>query len=64
VAPSEFRYQRGEEVYGEGEPAEFIYQIIEGAVRSFLQMVVVKSAHSIFRVIFSASKMPAYIVPH
>ena len=35
VAPSEFRYRRGEEVYGEGEPAEFIYQIIEGAVRSY-----------------------------
>ena len=32
---SEFRYRRGAEIYGEAEPAEFIYQVVEGAVRSY-----------------------------
>jgi len=32
---SEFRYRRDAEIYGEAEPAEFIYQIVEGAVRSY-----------------------------
>ena len=31
----EFRYRRDAEIYGEAEPAEFIYQIVEGAVRSY-----------------------------
>jgi CRP/FNR family transcriptional regulator, nitrogen fixation regulation protein len=29
-----FRYKRATEIYGENEPAEYIYQITEGAVRS------------------------------
>jgi cAMP-binding proteins - catabolite gene activator and regulatory subunit of cAMP-dependent protein kinases len=28
-------FARNEEVYGEGEPAEFIYQVISGAVRTY-----------------------------
>ena len=35
VFSSEFRYRRDAEIYGEAEPAEFIYQIVEGAVRSY-----------------------------
>ena len=35
IAPSEFKYHRGAEVFGEGEPAEYVYQIVEGAVRSY-----------------------------
>ena len=35
VLSSEFRYHRGTEIFGETEAAEFIYQIIEGAVRSY-----------------------------
>ena len=32
---STFRYRRCSEIFGENEPAEFVYQIIEGAVRSY-----------------------------
>jgi CRP/FNR family nitrogen fixation transcriptional regulator len=32
---SEFRYRRGAEIFGEAEPAEYIYQVTEGAVRSY-----------------------------
>jgi len=35
IAPSEFKYHRGAEVFGEGEPAEYVYQVVEGAVRSY-----------------------------
>jgi CRP/FNR family nitrogen fixation transcriptional regulator len=35
VFSSEIRYRRDAEIYGEAEPAEFIYQIVEGAVRSY-----------------------------
>jgi CRP/FNR family nitrogen fixation transcriptional regulator len=31
---SEFKYDRGTEIYGQAESAEYIYQVIEGAVRS------------------------------
>jgi CRP/FNR family transcriptional regulator, nitrogen fixation regulation protein len=34
VSSSEFRYNRGTEIFGETEPADYIYQVIEGAVRS------------------------------
>src|SRR5258708_28404235 len=34
VIPSEFRYVRGTEIYGQAEPADYIYQVVEGAVRS------------------------------
>ncbi|PAY08363.1 transcriptional regulator [Bradyrhizobium sp. UFLA03-84] len=35
VACSEFRYRRGAEVFGEGEPAEYAYQVISGAIRTY-----------------------------
>lgn len=31
---SEFKYKKGTEVYGEAEPAEYIYQVVDGAIRS------------------------------
>jgi CRP/FNR family transcriptional regulator, nitrogen fixation regulation protein len=35
VILSEFKYQRGVEIFGEAEPADYVYQVIEGAVRSY-----------------------------
>jgi CRP/FNR family nitrogen fixation transcriptional regulator len=35
VVASEFSYGKDEEIYGEGEPAEYLYQIISGAVRTY-----------------------------
>src|SRR5262245_2759691 len=32
---SEFNYRKGTEIYGEKEPAEYVYQVIAGAVRSY-----------------------------
>jgi CRP/FNR family transcriptional regulator, nitrogen fixation regulation protein len=32
---SEFSYRKDEEIYGEDEPAEYVYQIIRGAVRTY-----------------------------
>jgi CRP/FNR family transcriptional regulator, nitrogen fixation regulation protein len=32
---SAFKYSRGAEIFGESEPAEYVYQVIEGAVRSY-----------------------------
>ena len=32
---SNFQYRRGTEVFGEGEDAEYVYQIISGAVRTY-----------------------------
>ena len=34
VSSSEFKYGGGTEIFGEAEPADYIYQVIEGAVRS------------------------------
>lgn len=34
VSSSEYKYARGMEIFGAEEPAEYIYQVIEGAVRS------------------------------
>jgi CRP/FNR family nitrogen fixation transcriptional regulator len=31
---SEFKYDRGSEIYGQAEPAEYIYEVVDGAVRS------------------------------
>ena len=31
---SEFKYRRGSEIFGEAEPAHFVYRIREGAVRT------------------------------
>ncbi len=35
VSSSEFKYRKGTEIFGEGEPAEYIYQLVEGAVRTY-----------------------------
>src|SRR6185437_625823 len=32
---SEFKYRRGAEIFGESEPAEYVYQVVDGAVRSY-----------------------------
>jgi CRP/FNR family nitrogen fixation transcriptional regulator len=32
---SEYKYRRGAEIFGEAEPAEYLYQVIQGAVRSY-----------------------------
>ncbi|MET4719677.1 CRP/FNR family nitrogen fixation transcriptional regulator [Bradyrhizobium japonicum] len=31
----EFTYRKGQEVYGENEPAEYVYQVLNGAVRRY-----------------------------
>ena len=35
VATSEFNYKKGVEIYGEKEPAEYVYQVTSGAVRTY-----------------------------
>ena len=35
IVISEFAYKRGVEIYGEKEPAEYVYQVKSGAVRSY-----------------------------
>lgn len=35
VSRNEFRYRRGAEIFGEGEPVEYLYQVVRGAVRSY-----------------------------
>ncbi|TWA98396.1 helix-turn-helix domain-containing protein [Bradyrhizobium stylosanthis] len=35
IGLSEFTYRRGSEIYGEKEPAEYIYQVKSGTVRSY-----------------------------
>ena len=32
---TEFSYKKDEEIYGEDEPAEYVYQVISGAVRTY-----------------------------
>ena len=32
---NEFTYKKGTEIYGEKEPAEYVYQVKSGAVRSY-----------------------------
>src|ERR1700756_1084890 len=32
---SEFKYPRGSEIFGEAEPADYVYQIRQGAVRTY-----------------------------
>jgi len=32
---SEYKYCRGAEIFGESEPADYVYQVAEGAVRSY-----------------------------
>jgi CRP/FNR family transcriptional regulator, nitrogen fixation regulation protein len=35
ILASEFSYKKDEEIYGEDEPAEYVYQVISGAVRTY-----------------------------
>jgi CRP/FNR family nitrogen fixation transcriptional regulator len=35
LVATEFSYRKGEEIYGEDEPAEYVYQVIRGAVRTY-----------------------------
>src|ERR1700726_1940304 len=35
ISLSEFTYKKGNEIFGEKEPAEFVYQVKIGAVRSY-----------------------------
>lgn len=35
VVATEFTYGKDEEVYGEGEPSEYVYQVIRGSVRTY-----------------------------
>src|SRR3954469_21677861 len=32
---TEFSYKKDEEIYGEGEPSEYLYQVVRGAVRTY-----------------------------
>lgn len=38
LVATEFSYGKGEEIYGEEEPAEFVYQVVHGAVRTYKLM--------------------------
>ena len=35
LVATEFSYRKDEEIYGEDEPAEYVYQVVTGAVRSY-----------------------------
>jgi len=35
VIATEFSYGKDEEIYGEDEPSEYVYQVIHGAVRTY-----------------------------
>ncbi|MGY4619269.1 CRP/FNR family nitrogen fixation transcriptional regulator [Bradyrhizobium sp. USDA 4472] len=35
LAATEFSYRKDEEIYGEDEPAEYVYQVVSGAVRTY-----------------------------
>ncbi len=35
VIATEFSYNKDEDIYGEGEPSEYVYQVIQGAVRTY-----------------------------
>lgn len=35
VITTEYSYRKDEEIYGEGEPSEYVYQVIRGAVRTY-----------------------------
>jgi CRP/FNR family transcriptional regulator, nitrogen fixation regulation protein len=35
LVATEFTYRKDEEIYGEDEPAEYVYQVIHGAVRTY-----------------------------
>ena len=35
LVATEFSYRKDEEIYGEDEPAEYVYQVIQGAIRTY-----------------------------
>jgi CRP/FNR family transcriptional regulator, nitrogen fixation regulation protein len=35
LVATEFSYRKDEEIYGEDEPAEYVYQVVQGAVRTY-----------------------------
>src|SRR5690349_22749986 len=35
LVATEFSYRKDEEIYGEDEPAEYVYQVVSGAVRTY-----------------------------
>src|SRR4051812_39096534 len=35
LVATEFSYRKDEEIYGEDEPAEYVYQVVRGAVRTY-----------------------------
>ncbi len=35
VVATEYTYRKDEEIYGEGEPPDYVYQVIRGAVRTY-----------------------------
>src|SRR6478752_771395 len=35
IVATEFSYHKDEEIYGEDEPAEYVYQVVSGSVRSY-----------------------------
>lgn len=35
IASVELEYEKGSEVFGASEPAEYVYQVIEGAIRTY-----------------------------
>src|SRR4030081_2615755 len=35
LAATEFNYRKGVEIYGEKEPADYVYQVTSGAVRTY-----------------------------
>ena len=51
-------FARNAEIYGENEPAEYLYKVVTGAVRTYKvpTTAVVRSAPSICRATFSALK--------
>src|SRR5213596_3826788 len=38
LVASEFSYRKDEEIYGEDEPSDYVYQVIRGAVRTYKLM--------------------------
>ena len=50
-------YDRNAEIYGEGEPAEYVYKVISGAVRSYKVSTTAGARSTLFicLAIFSAS---------
>lgn len=35
ASSNEFKYRKGTEIFGEGEEAQYVYQLISGAVRTY-----------------------------